>query len=142
MDAETLFLKKENQNGLKKYRVNSAKPHKKIVLLKLEGVDHIDDAEALRGAEIHADRERLKAKQEDEYFWYELIGLDVFSEKGENLGKIIRIIPTPGNDIYLVKKEKQEILVPAVHEVVKEVRVEKNRMIIQPMEGMLDLNEV
>jgi len=58
------------------------------------------------------------------------------------LGAISQIISTGANDIYLVKEGKKELLIPAIYEVIKEVDIEKRRMTVSSMEGLLDLNEV
>ena len=87
-------------------------------------------------------KRNLGAVEEGEYFWGELLDLDVYSDAGEYLGKLSRIIPTGSHDIYLVSKGNKEILIPAVYEVVKEIDLEGCKMIISAMEGLLDLDEI
>jgi len=123
------------------YTVVSARPHKQIVLMKLEGVDSLEDAEKLRDAEILV-RTEVIPREEGEYLWHELIGLGVFLETGEPVGDISRILEAGGHEIYVVGRGKREIYVPATYEVVREIDLEKRRMTIAPMEGLLDLNEI
>jgi len=117
------------------------KAHKGMSLLELEGMATLERAETYRGADILVDKGVLRCG-EGEYFWFELIGLEVRLDTGEAVGTISRIIPTGANDIYVVERGKREILVPATSEVVKAIDLESGKMIISPMEGLLDLNEI
>jgi 16S rRNA processing protein RimM len=123
------------------FKVVSSKPQKGMSLLELEGIVTFERAETYRGAVILVEKRGLQ-REEDEYFWFELIGLEVRLDTGETMGTISRIIPTGANDIYVVRKGKREIFVPATSEVVRTIDLESRKMIISPMEGLLDLNEI
>ncbi|MDQ1334272.1 MAG: rRNA processing protein RimM [Thermodesulfobacteriota bacterium] len=123
------------------YRVLSARRHKNIVLMELGGVNSLEEAEELRDAEVLVMTEAIP-REEGEYLWHELIGLRVFLDTGEHIGDISRIIDAGGNDIYVVGRGGKEIFVPATYEVVKDIDLEKGRMTISAMEGLLDLNEI
>ena len=140
LDQGTVFLKSIS-GKLEEHTVLSAKPHKNFILMQLKGLSGRDDAEAYRGAEIFIKKEAL-SREQDEYFFYELEGLRVYLDTGEYVGRISQIISTKSNDIYVVGDADKEILVPAINEVVKEIDLESGKMIIFPMEGLLDLNEV
>ena len=124
------------------YTVTSVRPHKNVHLLKLCGVDSLEEAEKLRGARILIRKETLSSKGHDEYFWHELIGVEVYLSRGEYVGKIKHILPTGSNDIYVVREGKKEVLIPAIYDVIQEIDLTKKRMIILDVEGLLDLNEV
>jgi 16S rRNA processing protein RimM len=109
--------------------------------MELEGLNSRDDAEEYREAEILVRKDTL-TREEDEFFWFELLGLDVYLDTGEYLGKITQIIPAKGNDIYVVKGETKEILIPATYEVISKIEVKGKKMIISAIDGLLDLNEV
>jgi 16S rRNA processing protein RimM len=122
------------------YRVISIKPHKKFFLLNLDGLRALKDAEQYRGAEIYVGKDCL-GRGEGDYFWYELIGLKVYSLNGRLIGEIKQILSTGSNDIFIVGDGKGEVLLPATHEVVKQIDIKNQRVIISEMEGLLDLNE-
>jgi 16S rRNA processing protein RimM len=124
------------------YNVSSIRPHKNIFLLKLKGLDSLEEAEKYRGASVFIEKDTLAHKDEEEYFWYELIGLSVHLNTGQYLGTIRQIIPTGSNDIYVVREGDREHLIPATHEVVKEIDLAQKKMIICEKEGLFDLNEV
>ena len=123
-------------------RVTSVRAHKNILLMKLEGVDTCDQAERYRGARLLIGKDALTREDEDEYFWHELLGLKVFLDTGEYLGILSQIVPTGSNDIYVVKEGDKERLIPATVEVIREIDPDAGKMVISPMEGLLDLNEI
>ena len=126
----------------KEYRVISIRPHKKIFLLKLAGLSSLEEAEKLRGAEILVRKDPVGNGNDEEYYWHELIGLSVYLDRGKYLGTLKQILPTGSNDIYVVREGEKEYLIPAIHDVVKEIDLAGQRMIICEMEGLLDLNAV
>jgi len=140
LEARTLFIRAIS-GKLIEFTVSSVSPYKNSLLIKLDGLDQKEEAENLRGAEIFIKKGSL-VRNEDEYFWHEILKLGVYLESGSYLGIVSQIISTGGNDIYVIKDGKREILIPATHEVIKEIDLEKRIMIITPMEGLLDLNEI
>ena len=141
LNAGVVFLQMHSAEPWE-YVVTSVRPHKKAYLLKLEGVDSFKEAEALRDAKILIRRQASTREREDEYFWHELIGLEVYVSGGAYVGKITYILPTGSNDIYVVQEGEKEVLIPAIYDVIQEINLKKKRMIISDVEGLLDLNEV
>ena len=139
--SPTVFLSKEEWENAREFHVISVAAYKNGVLLALEGISSIEMAEHLKGAEVLIEKSSI-VRADDEYFWHELTGLKVFLNTGEYLGDVSGIISEKGNDIYLVRNGDREWPIPATHEVVREIDLESGTMIICPLEGMLDLNEV
>ncbi|MBN2123551.1 MAG: 16S rRNA processing protein RimM [Deltaproteobacteria bacterium] len=140
LQAGVLFLRSDSGDCVE-YGVVSAKRHGSHVLIRLQGLDTVDQAEKCRGADVLVRKDAL-AREKDEYFWHELIGLQVYIHAGRFIGTIRQIIPTGSNDIYVVEDGKTEVLIPATQEAVKEIDLENNTMIISEMEGLLDSHEV
>jgi 16S rRNA processing protein RimM len=138
--AGKIFLRQKS-GELSEREILSAIPRKGGALIRLEGVDSRDQAEAQRGAEILILKASL-SREEDEYFWHELIGLRVYLETGRYLGTVKEIMETAANDIYVVREGRKEFLVPAIHDVVKAIDLAGGKMILFEVEGLLDLNEV
>ncbi|MFC1824034.1 ribosome maturation factor RimM [Thermodesulfobacteriota bacterium] len=138
---ETVFIRKSS-GEIHQYKLSSFKPYKKFFLMKIEGLDSLEDAESFRGADILARKAPLWDENDGAFFWQDLIGLAVYTDTGQFLGNIEHILPTGSNDIYVVRTENKEILIPAIHDVVIEVDLEKKKMTVAEMEGLLDLNEV
>lgn len=141
LKAKTVFLKVSSGETIE-YGVSSVRPHKKIYLMKLKGLSSLEEAEKYRGAEILVSEDTLSRESDEEYFWHELIGLRVYLSGGEYIGTIEQILPTGANDIFVVREGKNEVLIPAIDEVVKGIDLSNGRMMITEMEGLLDLNEV
>jgi len=125
-----------------KCQVLSVVRHKSVYLMKLEGLDSLETADRYRGASIFVNKDALVREDDEEYFWHEIIGLKVYLETGRFIGIITHILPTGGNDIYVIQEEKGEVLIPAIHEVVKKIDLDHNKMIVSEMEGLFELNEV
>ena len=136
--AGSVFLSIDKKEFIKE-KVVSVKPHGSTCILRLSHINSIDQAERYKGAEILIRKESLSKKEGDEFFWYELIGLDVYLLSGQYLGVIKKIFPTGGNDVYVVEGQGKEFLIPAIHQVVKEINIGDKKMIISPIKGLLDI---
>jgi len=124
---------------LEEFPVVSAKAHGKRVLLTLKPFDNINQVLHLVGREIYAERGALPELPEDEFYWTDLIGLTVVSEDGDTLGELVEIIETGANDVYVVRKDGREVLIPALADVVLAVDLAGGRMTVSLPEGLLDL---
>ena len=116
------------------YKVENARPHKGYLILKLKGCDTRNDAELLRGRRVMVPPDVLTPLVEGEYLIGEIIGLKVYTLFGDFLGEIEEVIKTGANDVYVVGKH----LIPAIHDVVREIDMERRRMVIDPLDGMLE----
>jgi 16S rRNA processing protein RimM len=132
---------KDRRGVLRQEEVLSVQPHKGAFLMKLKGVETIEQAEELRSASIFVDRISIGQKEEGEFFWDEIIGLEVYLKTGAYVGEIKNIVSTGSNDIYVIRNGESEVLVPAIHDVVDTIDVQGGKMVITNMEGLLDLNE-
>jgi 16S rRNA processing protein RimM len=114
-----------------------ARPYRMMMaIIEIAGVETRNDAEALRGALLEVPESELADLHEDEYYRFEIVGLDVFDGAGRALGKIERIIDTGANDVYAVVNDEGELLLPAIDSVVREVDVEGGRMVVELLEGL------
>lgn len=137
LNPEIIYLK-TTSGETHEHRIESLKPHKTIFLMKLREINSIKEAEYYSGSEILIGREFLSPKSEGEYFFYELIGLEVYLDRGEYIGTIKDVISTRSNDVYVVRDGEREVLIPAIQEVVQEIDLTNRKMIITEMEGLLD----
>ncbi len=140
LTAGRVYLK-QGHGEISEYEVLSAVPLRGVSLIRLEGLDSRARAEPYCGAQMFIRKESV-SRNEDEYFWHELIGLRVYLDTGRCLGTLEEIVSTAANDIYVVREGKEEFLIPAIHDVVKTIDLEKRKMILSEVEGLLDLNEV
>ncbi len=108
-------------------------------LIGFTGVEDMDQAQQLVGSEVCLVRSQLPEPEEDEYYWCDLIGLQVTTVDGLHLGAIEEIFETGSSDIYVVRGQGREYLIPAIASVITSVDLEGGRMLITPLEGLLDL---
>ena len=122
------------------YTINWVKPHSKTTLLSLGGIEDRNAAETLIGAEILIKKSVLPEPEEGSFYWFDLIGLSVFTVGGQYLGQIESILPTGSNDVYVVKDPKRgpayEKLIPALESVIRAVDLNKKTMLVDLPEGL------
>jgi 16S rRNA processing protein RimM len=118
------------------YEINWVKPHTGTPLVSFKGITNRDQAKALIGAELFLPQSQLPELEEDTYYWFDLIGIDVYTKTEEFLGRIESIIETGSNDVYVVKKHKKEVLIPALESVVLEIDLVHKRMQVDLPEGL------
>jgi len=123
--------------GEKTVRIKWARPHKKMLLLCLEGTDSRTQAERLDRCEVLISRERLEEPEEGSWYWVDLMGLTVEDTRLGPLGTLKSIFRTGSNDVYVVADEKREILIPALASVVLSVDLTAGRMEVRLPEGLL-----
>ena len=121
--------------------IDSAGWHKGKAIIKLSTIDSLEDAEKLRGELIEIHRSQLYPLPEEQYYHFQLIGLEVWTTQGELVGNITEILTAPGNDNYVVNGAEGDILIPAIADVVKSINIAEGRLIIEPIEGLLSLNK-
>ena len=119
--------------------IQNVKFFKNLVILKFKGIDNINDIEKYKKAGLYVTREDAVELEEDEYFIADLIGMDVISDEGEQLGTISDVLQTGANDVYVISsKGQKDLLLPAIHECVLDVNVEERTMKVHLMPGLRD----
>lgn len=118
-----VFIKRKET--LTEYEIEKVGYNKNQVIIKFKNIDTVEEAEKLRNSYIVIDREILGELPEGVYYIADLIGLDVYTEANEYLGKVDDIFSTGSNDVYVVKDElgKQKLL-PGIDEVIKIIDIE------------------
>lgn len=134
-EFDTLYLGKEH----KPVKITAARLQKNNVLLHLDGVETVEEAEKLRNQVLYMDRDEVEL-EEGVYFIQDLIGLDVRdADTGESYGQLSDVLQTGANDVYEVKDEAgKTVLIPAIPDVVLETDLESGIMRIRPLEGLFD----
>lgn len=119
------------------HTVESARPHKGQILLKLRGIATIEAAEALRNTFLQVRPQDAVRLPKNEYYIHDLIGCDVVTDDARPLGRLNSILRGGGNDVYVIGEGKAEILLPAIKEVVREVDLQRRRIVVSPTPGLL-----
>lgn len=129
----------EKKNELKLFQIEQVNYKKNMVILKLKGIETVEEAEKLRNCYLKIDRKDAKKLSKDTYFIVDLLGLDVYTDEGKLLGKVDDIYNAGSSDIYVIKDELgKQILLPAIKDVLKEVDLENQKIIVHLIKGLVD----
>lgn len=129
----------KDEKKYEKIEIESVKYVKEFPVVKLAGIDTVNDAEKLRQIYIYVNREDAVKLPKDSYFIADLIGMKVITDEGEFLGEVVSVFPTGSNDVYEVKSEnhKKNILLPAIKDVVLDINIDSREMKVHLLEGLI-----
>ncbi len=134
-----LYLFKNDELAPIKLTISNHRKHKQFDLLQFEGYDNVNDVESFKGSMLKVKKEDLSPLDEGEYYYYEIIGCDMYTEDGDYFGQVKEILSPGANDVWVVKRQgKKDVLIPYIDDVVKDVNIEKKEIKIHLMEGLLD----
>jgi len=132
---DEVFIRRSEEPAVR-FRIRTLQAERKTLLLALEGVEDVDAAKRLVGCRILISPDKLIKLEEDEYYWHELLGLEVATEGGQGLGRIAAIIPGENHDVYVCADRGRELLLPAIGEVIRKVDIAAGVMVVRLLEGL------
>ena len=123
----------------KEFTIENYRTHKNFHLLTFEGITNINEVEDLKNAEVLQDAESVELElAEGEFHFSDIIGLAVETDEGEALGTVTDIFQTGANDVWAVGGGKKEYMIPYIEDVVKTVDIGNGKIVITPIEGLLE----
>ena len=135
-NLDNVFLRSKKSQTI--LNVEKIRKRKDTVILKLKDIENIEEAKMIVGSFLEVERKNAVKLPKETYFIFEIIGLEVYDENNIFLGKVENVISTGSNDVYIVKgKNKKELFIPAISEVVKNVNLEKKRITINMVDGLI-----
>jgi 16S rRNA processing protein RimM len=137
--GNTLYLFKEGVKQPIELKIETHRKHKNFDLLTFENYYNVNLAETLRDGILKVPESQLGELEENEFYFHEIIGCTVFTDSGEEVGKISEVLTPGANDVWVIKgKRGKDILIPYIEQIVKEIDLTEKKVIITPMEGLLD----
>jgi 16S rRNA processing protein RimM len=133
---KTVYI--DTEEGMCGFILEDVQLQNEVSLLKLRGIESRETAAALVKKDLWVPEEQQIELPEGEYFIHDLIGLAVFDTEGEYIGNLEEILLNAGNNVYVVRENQREVLIPAVPEFVKEINLQQKKVIVQLIEGMLE----
>ena len=136
--ADTVVIK-TTENSVRRYEIGRVSAIGGKIVFGLKDFNSISQVQEFIGSEICLFRSQFPETEENEYYWRDLLGLEVVTINGEALGSVADIFETGSNDVYVVQGKEREYLIPAVASVITTIDLENRRMVITPLEGLLEL---
>ena len=130
------LLVRSPEGSENRYEIDWIKSHSRGALLTFKGVTDRDQAKSLIGSELYIAKAKLPELEAGTYYWFDLIGINVYTPDDRYIGSIASIIETGANDVYVVKDADKEILVPALESVVRSIDIEQKIMRVELPEGL------
>jgi 16S rRNA processing protein RimM len=121
------------------HKIQASRPYKDQFLVQLATVLKIDEAKKWVGSVLYVAVQELDPLRSGEYYHYQVIGFEVFDVTGQRIGVVARTWSTPGGELYIVRGESKEHLIPATKEIIEKVDFAAGTLVINPPEGLLDL---
>lgn len=118
--------------------IESVRYHQDFVLLKLAGYPSRTEAEQLRGELLQVLESEAVPLEEDEYYLHQLLDLEVVTDDDRNIGRLVEVLETGANNVFVVDGPNGQLLLPDIPDVIKEIDIENGRMVITPLDGLID----
>ncbi len=135
-ELKEIYIEKKDE--LQLVKIETVNYSKNVVILKLEGINSMEEANKYRNCYLKIDRKNAKKLPKGTYFIADLIGLEVYTDEGKLLGKVDDIYNTGSKDIYVIKDNLgKQILLPSIKEVIKQVDLENKKIIVHIIEGLI-----
>ncbi|WP_312355397.1 ribosome maturation factor RimM [Aminipila sp.] len=123
-----------------KIKIENVRYMKEMIILKLEGINDRNSAEALKGKDVYIGEDQLRALPEDTYYIRDLIGLEIKDQDNQKIGVLKDVIQNSAQDLYEIELENKKItLLPAVEEFILDINVQEKFIKVKLIEGLLDL---
>jgi 16S rRNA processing protein RimM len=130
------------EGTLQEYQIESVRSFRSFYIVKLQGVENIEQAQALVGCEVHVPEEDFGPLEKDIYYLHQLEGLSVQTKSGRKIGIVRDVLGEGENEVLLVTRGTEDVFIPFVASICIEVDLAKNTIVIDPPEGLLELNEI
>jgi len=137
LQGEVVYLFEDNNNYPIELRISSMRNHKNMLIIKFNGYDNINEVEKWKGKMLHVSEIQLHELEEGEYYYHQIIGAKVVTTENESIGNVIDVLSYPANDVWLIKDTNgNELLIPVVDEIIKDVDIANKLITIKWMEGL------
>lgn len=132
---EEIYIGYENEKK-GPFKLRGIQRKGKSFFLEIEGVESLQSANALVGCHLLIPTDKLEELPEDEYYWRDMIGLEVVTEEGSILGVIEAVFPTGSNDVYVCNGGDREFLLPGIADVIRRIDIHRRIMVVRLLEGL------
>jgi 16S rRNA processing protein RimM len=136
-DLSALFVGRSSSEAVL-FPLVAVQAGKDFFMIQLGGIEDRDAAARFRGCSVWMPSEKMQKLPEGEYYWREIMGLQVLTEEDQILGRIEAVFPTGSNDVYVCRGGGREILLPAIGDVIRKIDTDRGVMVVRLLEGLID----
>ena len=108
------------------------------IVLSVQGIETVEEAKKITGCYLFVQKENAVQLRDGSYFIDDVIGCEVVTEEQKNIGVITDLLTLPMNDVWVVRKDTKEFLIPAVKSIIRQVDIENKCVTIHALDGLLD----
>jgi len=140
LSCATVYLRRAE--GFERHRIESLKLDRNAPFLKLQGIDTLAQADALAGIEVYVAEADFRPLDGGRFYEFEVVGSRVVTREGAEVGEVAGILPAGGPVLLVVVREGREVLVPFTEAICLKVDRQAREIVIDPPDGLLELNEI
>lgn len=133
-----IYIKNSPDSKPSEFIIERKRFHKNLAILKLEGIDSPESADSIVKCNVYIGEDQFSKLEENEYYWFQLIGLNVYTDENQIFGKVKDLMDNGAQEILIVENKDGEFLVPFVERFIKEASVEDSRIIIRNIDELLE----
>lgn len=133
-----VLLKRKDRDEFVAYTVARLKAQGNFFVVAFEDVKDRTAAEHIDADQIWVAKQDLPKLEEGEFYTYQILEMNVYTEAGALIGPVVEVTSTGSNDVYVVKSGDRELLIPAIEDVVVSIDADSKRITIREIEGLLD----
>jgi 16S rRNA processing protein RimM len=126
------------ENRARQLAVERVRLHRHQAVLKLKSIESRDAADSLKEQFVFIHEQQALPLANGSYFIHEIVGMQVTTDEGRNLGTVEEVWQMPANDVWVVRRNGEEILLPAIRDVIRSVDRQQRAIVIHALEGLLD----
>lgn len=135
---ETVYVEIAHKQ-VRRLTIERVRYYKGLVYLFFQGLNTIEDVQDFVGNPLQVERSQVPELPEGVFYHFEIIGLEVYTDNSQYVGRVVDILETGANDVYIVRDKEREHLIPAHKDIVTEINLEKGMITVHPLKGLLDL---
>jgi 16S rRNA processing protein RimM len=120
------------------FRIEHVRLHRGQAVVKFGSIESRDAADGLKNLFIFIEEQNAAVLPKGTYFIHDIVGMEVLTEEGVRVGCVEEVWQLPANDVWVVREDGKEILLPAIRDVIRTVDVRRKRIVIRPLEGLLE----
>ena len=136
-EGRVVFLQGDGED-VRSLTVEKVRRQASFLLVRFQEVTSLEQAQVLRNAVVSIEERWVPPAHDGEFYYYQVIGLDVLTTAGECVGQIAQAFFSGGHDVWVVRQDQKEHLIPVIEEIVRSIDILGGCVIIEPMEGLLD----